>query len=207
MKFYIRRKVSLLFILSIVCFNHACFDDGEKEDPFVDISEKFSDLSDNEMMAIWRVYNMIAPRCSADIALAHPQISVSEERILVFLSYAGDRTINVCGMDDGRATVTILTSGNYRLTTLPGRRQERCGETLYTSQKRELSYYLPAGNSVTETGTISTGLTVNFTANAGDILYIYNSAESMGVHCSSVTGSPAGTTIWNGAATGTLEKL
>ncbi|WP_036056756.1 hypothetical protein [Leptospira noguchii] len=169
--------------------------------------DPFKDLSEEEIMSLVQFYNIVTPRCGADVAIARKIASFSSDDIEVVYSYSGDRPITICGMDKGFAEITIQKSGRYKVGSMKsGYGKTKCGTSTLSSE-RYLEVYLNNYNLNPVNGSDETGSFITFNASPGDKFKINLIENFSGVYCANSYGGVAGTQIENSAATGILQKL
>lgn len=193
---YFVLKIFILISLLLQCKQ----DQEEPKDPFKDLSEE-------EIMSLVQFYNIVTPRCGADVAVARKIASFSSDDIEVVYSYSGDRPITICGMDKGFAEITIQKSGRYKVGSMKsGYYKIKCGTSTLSNEKH-LAVYLNNSNLNPVNGSDETGSFIIFNASAGDKFKINLIENSSGVYCGNSYGGVAGTQIEDSAATGILQKL
>lgn len=197
---YFVLKIFILIFLLLQCKQ----DQEDSKDPF-------KDLSDEEIMSLVQFYNIVTPRCGADVAIARKIASFSFDDIEVVYSYSEDKPITICGMDKGFAEITIQKSGRYKVGSMKsGYYKIKCGTSTLSNEKH-LAVYLNNSNSNSNlnpvNGSDETGSFIIFNASAGDKFKINLIASSSGVYCGNSYGGVAGTQIEDSAATGILQKL
>lgn len=195
---YFVLKIFILIFLLLQCKQ----DQEDSKDPF-------KDLSDEEIMSLVQFYNIVTPRCGADVAIARKIASFSFDDIEVVYSYSEDKPITICGMDKGFAEITIQKSGRYKVGSMKsGYYKIKCGTSTLSNEKH-LAVYLNNSNSNLNpiNGSDETGSFIIFNASAGDKFKINLIVSSSGVYCGNSYGGVAGTQIEDSAATGILQKL
>ncbi len=193
---YFVLKIFILIFLLLQC----------KQDQ-EDLKDPFKDLSDEEIMSLVQFYNIVTPRCGADVAIARKIASFSFDDIEVVYSYSEDKPITICGMDKGFAEITIQKSGRYKVGSMKsGYYKIKCGTSTLSNEKH-LAVYLNNSNLNPINGSDETGSFIIFNASAGDKFKINLIVSSSGVYCGNSYGGVAGTQIEDSAATGILQKL
>ncbi|WP_078123757.1 hypothetical protein [Leptospira alexanderi] len=194
----------LYFVLKIfilISFLQQCEQDKEG------FKDPFKDLSEEDIMRLVQFYNIVTPKCGADVAIAKKIASSSFDNVEVVYSYSGDRPVTICGMDEGSAEITIQKSGRYKVGSVKsGYYKLQCGTSTLTYESY-LSVFLNRSNLNPVYGSDETGSFNIFDANAGDKFKIRLVQESKGVYCENSRGGIAGTQIENSAATGILQKF